>query len=88
MRRRCLRGRRRAFGAVSFGIVVAFFEPAREDGGRRIVGAGTPEEIAGLEGSHTGRFLRGMFGSCEQPETIGESLRLAVSDLYATAFTG
>ena len=24
----------------------------------------------------------------EQPETVGESLRLAVSDLYATAFTG
>ena len=63
MRCRCLRGRRRAFGAVSFGIVVAFFEPAREDGGRRIVGAGKSEEIAGLAGSHTGRFLRGMFGS-------------------------
>jgi excinuclease UvrABC ATPase subunit len=27
------------------------------------VGAGTPEEIAKLEDSHTGRFLREMLGS-------------------------
>ena len=35
--------------------------PEGGGGGGRIVGVGTPEEIAGLEGSHTGRFLREMF---------------------------
>jgi excinuclease ABC subunit A len=37
--------------------------PEGGGGGGRIVGAGTPEEIAKLEDSHTGRFLREMLGS-------------------------
>ena len=36
--------------------------PDGGDGGGRIVGSGTPEEIAGLEGSYTGRFLRDVLG--------------------------
>jgi excinuclease ABC subunit A len=31
--------------------------PEAGDGGGQIVAAGTPEELAGVEGSHTGRFL-------------------------------
>ncbi|HPA15683.1 MAG TPA: excinuclease ABC subunit UvrA [Desulfobacterales bacterium] len=34
--------------------------PEGGDGGGYIVGCGTPEEIAGLHGSHTGRFLKEM----------------------------
>ena len=37
--------------------------PEGGGGGGRIVSAGTPEEIAKLEDSHTGRFLREMLGS-------------------------
>ena len=37
--------------------------PEGGGGGGRIVGAGTPEEIAALADSHTGRFLREMLGS-------------------------
>ncbi len=33
-----------------------------EDGGR-IVAEGTPEDVAAADGSHTGRFLRGMLGT-------------------------
>jgi excinuclease ABC subunit A len=36
--------------------------PDGGDGGGEIVGSGTPEEIAGLEGSYTGRFLRDVLG--------------------------
>ena len=31
-------------------------------GGGRVLVAGTPEEVAGFEGSYTGRFLAGMLG--------------------------
>jgi len=31
--------------------------PEGGDAGGRVVAAGTPEEIAALEGSHTGRWL-------------------------------
>ncbi len=34
--------------------------PEGGDGGGRLVAAGTPETVAGVEGSHTGRFLRGV----------------------------
>ncbi len=34
--------------------------PEGGDGGGRLVAAGTPEAVAGVEGSHTGRFLRGV----------------------------
>jgi excinuclease ABC subunit A len=37
--------------------------PEGGGGGGTVVGAGTPEEIAQLEESHTGRFLRAMFGA-------------------------
>ena len=36
--------------------------PEGGDGGGTLVGAGTPEEIAALEGSHTGRYLAPMLG--------------------------
>ncbi len=34
--------------------------PEGGDGGGMIVGTGTPEEIAAIEGSHTGRYLKQM----------------------------
>jgi excinuclease ABC subunit A len=34
--------------------------PEGGDGGGRIVAAGTPEEVAEMEESHTGRYLRHM----------------------------
>ena len=36
--------------------------PEGGDGGGEIVVAGTPEDIARHEGSHTGRFLRPLLG--------------------------
>jgi excinuclease ABC subunit A len=32
--------------------------PEGGEAGGRVVAAGTPEEVAAVEGSHTGRFLR------------------------------
>ncbi|MCC6008438.1 MAG: excinuclease ABC subunit UvrA [Rhodobacteraceae bacterium] len=37
--------------------------PEGGDGGGRIVATGTPEEVAGIEESHTGRYLRPMLDS-------------------------
>ena len=34
--------------------------PEGGDGGGTLVATGTPEEVAGVEGSHTGRYLRDM----------------------------
>jgi excinuclease ABC subunit A len=36
--------------------------PEGGSGGGRLVGCGTPEDIVGIEGSHTGRFLRKVLG--------------------------
>ena len=36
--------------------------PEGGDAGGEIVAAGTPEEVAGVEGSHTGAFLKGILG--------------------------
>jgi excinuclease ABC subunit A len=36
--------------------------PEGGEGGGRVVGSGTPEEIAGLPASHTGRYLRKVLG--------------------------
>ncbi len=36
--------------------------PEGGDGGGEIVAAGTPEEVAKTDGSHTGRFLKGLLG--------------------------
>ncbi len=36
--------------------------PEGGDGGGTVVAAGTPEEVAEVPGSHTGRFLRGVLG--------------------------
>jgi excinuclease ABC subunit A len=36
--------------------------PEGGDGGGRIVAEGTPEEVAAIEGSHTGRYLADMLG--------------------------
>jgi excinuclease ABC subunit A len=35
--------------------------PEGGDGGGQVVAIGTPEEIAEVETSHTGRFLKGLF---------------------------
>jgi excinuclease ABC subunit A len=37
--------------------------PEGGDGGGEIIAAGTPEEIAGVPESHTGRFLRPLLES-------------------------
>ena len=37
--------------------------PEGGEGGGRILGEGTPEQIASLEASHTGRYLRRVLGS-------------------------
>ncbi|MEL7025724.1 MAG: excinuclease ABC subunit UvrA [Pseudomonadota bacterium] len=37
--------------------------PEGGDGGGRIVATGTPEEVAEVEESHTGRYLKGMLGT-------------------------
>ena len=37
--------------------------PEGGDGGGTIVATGTPEAVAGAEGSHTGRYLAGMLGA-------------------------
>ena len=34
--------------------------PEGGDGGGEIIAEGTPEEVAKVKGSHTGRFLKGM----------------------------
>ena len=34
--------------------------PEGGDGGGEIIAEGTPEEVAKVKGSHTGRFLQGM----------------------------
>jgi excinuclease ABC subunit A len=36
--------------------------PEGGDGGGTVVAAGTPEQVAGVEGSHTGRYLRELLG--------------------------
>jgi excinuclease ABC subunit A len=36
--------------------------PEGGDAGGRIVAQGTPEQVAGVEGSYTGRFLRPLVG--------------------------
>src|SRR5215207_5239737 len=42
--------------------------PEGGDAGGEIIATGTPEEVAGVEGSHTGRFLRGLM-----PEVVAAS---------------
>ena len=44
-------------------------------GGGRIVAAGTPEEIAACEASHTGQFLRAVFECSEPRAFIRERVR-------------
>ncbi|MDR0736781.1 MAG: hypothetical protein LBF51_08160, partial [Zoogloeaceae bacterium] len=36
--------------------------PEGGDGGGRIIAAGTPEEVAKMKGSYTGKFLRAVLG--------------------------
>ena len=36
--------------------------PEGGDGGGEIVATGTPEDVAMVKGSHTGRYLKGMLG--------------------------
>jgi excinuclease ABC subunit A len=42
--------------------------PEGGDAGGEIIATGTPEEVAGVEESHTGRFLRGLM-----PEVVAAS---------------
>ncbi|MBI2844073.1 MAG: excinuclease ABC subunit UvrA [Armatimonadetes bacterium] len=46
--------------------------PEGGDAGGEVVATGTPEEVARVESSHTGRFLRKILGSREQRATSGE----------------
>jgi excinuclease ABC subunit A len=41
--------------------------PEGGDGGGRIIGTGTPEEIAAMPGSHTGRFLAPLLAQQARP---------------------
>ncbi|MCU0765457.1 MAG: hypothetical protein MUF32_05530, partial [Burkholderiaceae bacterium] len=41
--------------------------PEGGDGGGRIVAAGTPEELAKVPASHTGRYLARTLGSAQAP---------------------
>jgi excinuclease ABC subunit A len=57
--------------------------PEAGDAGGEVVGAGTPEKIAKLEPSHTGKFLRKMLGSAGAPPAVrGASPRIPES-VYA-----
>jgi excinuclease ABC subunit A len=43
--------------------------PEGGDGGGRIVAAGTPEEVAGVKASHTGRYLAPLLAAQTQPKS-------------------
>ena len=49
--------------------------PEGGDGGGRVVGEGTPEQIAALANSHTGRFLRQEGGYGLQPVRLTRAIR-------------
>jgi excinuclease ABC subunit A len=49
--------------------------PEGGGGGGSVVAEGTPEEVATVAGSHTGRFLRNVLGS--RPERAERSRRRA-----------
>jgi excinuclease ABC subunit A len=44
--------------------------PEGGDRGGRIVAAGTPEDIARVEESHTGRYLKHTLGAAKRPQTV------------------
>src|SRR5205085_11112687 len=44
--------------------------PEAGDDGGEIVGAGTPEQIAKIENSHTGRFLRNVFSKSQKDRAV------------------
>jgi excinuclease ABC subunit A len=46
--------------------------PEAGDGGGRIVAVGRPEEVAGVEGSHTGRYLRDVLADSRDPVAAGK----------------
>ena len=43
-------------------MVVAADDPEGGSGGGTVVAEGSPEEVAAVDGSHTGRFLRPLLG--------------------------
>src|SRR5207302_489304 len=53
--------------------------PEAGDDGGEVVGVGTPEQIAKIENSHTGRFLRNVLSSARMPSRA-ESRRLTYAN--------
>ncbi|HOG29649.1 MAG TPA: hypothetical protein PLT35_10265, partial [Vicinamibacterales bacterium] len=45
--------------------------PEGGDGGGRVVAVGTPEEVASVPASHTGRFLRAVLTANRRAEELG-----------------
>ena len=57
--------------------------PEAGDEGGRLVAAGTPEAVARIDASHTGRFLREVLGSARAPRAVrGASPRTVERDLF------
>ncbi len=57
--------------------------PEAGDEGGRLVAAGTPEAVAKVEASHTGRFLREVLGSARAPRAVrGASPRTLSATLF------
>jgi len=44
--------------------------PEAGDAGGEVVAAGTPEQVANIENSHTGKFLRAILGSARGPRAV------------------
>ena len=59
--------------------------PEAGDGGGEVVATGTPEQVARVENSHTGRFLIGVLGSARGPRTAFGGLPKATRRVYTDA---
>jgi excinuclease ABC subunit A len=55
--------------------------PEGGDEGGRIVAQGTPEEVARVEGSHTGRFLRQVLSGLEGAGRTSRNRRASHAEL-------
>jgi excinuclease ABC subunit A len=49
--------------------------PEGGDAGGRVIAAGTPEDVAQIEASHTGQFLRPLL---DAPREVRETAQLAI----------
>ena len=57
--------------------------PEAGDEGGRLVAAGTPEAVARIDASHTGRFLREALGSARAPRAVRGASPRIVSAIYS-----